>query len=190
MYTFLIFIGGLISGFIVLVAIQLKAEKNNVESEIGANREYLEYEAEDRRNKKMNIASKTLSTIKLTSAEKPQNAYYNNEVIFSTFCVEDMPSLSKEELRLIMSEDPHIQMKDLDKMIEIGKILPSKFETHFSILLDSGKATIYSKVEGKFVDAIKRDAWNIHADRLAAADGYNYYLPDGSCFFGVTTRVS
>jgi hypothetical protein len=187
MFTLLIFFGGFIAGFVASAAIRISAENN---STIGSNREYLEYEAEDRRNNKINTTSKTLEIIRLIPLEKPQNAYYNNEVIFSTFCLEDIESLSENELQIIMNEDPRIQMKDIDKMIELGKILPSRFEIHFLNLLNSGKVTIYSKVESRFIDVIKRDKCNIHAGPLAAADGYNYFLPDGSCFFQVTTRVS
>jgi hypothetical protein len=189
MYTFLIFLGGFIVGFISLAMIRLHAEKNNAKRNNQLTQEHAEEDAmrvEWRRNKNFDENSKTLKTIRLSPSEDPQNIYYNNNEIFATFCIEDMIPFSEEELLSIKNMDSYMQMKDMDKLIESDKILPSTFELYFPQLLESGKVGIYSKVKGAFVDKIMREDRGSHLNTNPdLPQFYDYYLPDGTIFFTI-----
>jgi hypothetical protein len=193
MNTFLIFLSGFIGGFAFLAVIRLYAEKSNIKRNKQLEQEHAEEDAmriEWRKNNKADFNSATLKVIQLKHPEKSQNTYYNNDEIFITFCLEDMLSVPEGVLLLLNSQNDDLQMKDMAKMVDAELIKPSILENNFYKLLDSGKVTIYSKMEGKFVDKIMRDKWGFSAGPTAGAGGYNYYLPDGTPFFSTTAWVS
>lgn len=185
MYTFLIFTGGFIGGFIFLAVIMLGAEKNNAKRDEQLEQEHAKEDDERmewRRNKKYDNNSKTLKVIQLNPSGKALDTYYNNDEIFATFCIEELFYAHKDKLPLLKNMGTSMRMMDIDAILKKNDISSDIFELNFSKLIESGKVNIYSKTEGKIVEKIMRDDWGFYAGPLAGASGYEYFLPDGSLF--------
>jgi len=158
-----------------------RSRKNKLELE-EKRREALskKYELEEslsRRNGlKLNPQSKSFKTIQLESPEIPQDAFYEDNEVFITFCLKDLKKfIPPAELNFFQKLKPTkgLQMRNFSQYAE-------RFEDAFIEFLDSGKMMIYSKTEGKLVETIKKDGF-----RYPTGLSRGYYLPDGTLFWRI-----
>lgn len=136
---------------------------------------------------------KTLETIKLTPANGTPDAYYSNNEVFVTFCLNDIFPDSYKEYPIYAGQEDVLLFKETrDRYLAIknGKRLPDTFGAYLPDILNSGKVMVYSKVESKFVNEIKKEKWGFSAGSLAGRGGYKYYFTDGSLFFSILTWAS
>ncbi|MFZ2975905.1 MAG: hypothetical protein WA055_04760 [Candidatus Moraniibacteriota bacterium] len=132
-------------------------------------------------------------TIALTRPEKSPDAFYTNEKIIATFCPDEIfPDTRKEWPIYAGQDDMPLYMDHRRNYLKArnSKCLPNTFETYLSEILNSGKVMILSREENKFVSEIKRKEWGFSAGELAGRGGYEYYLPNGTLFFRITSWVS
>lgn len=184
MWYVIIFLAGFIISVIIFDTLARKADKRKEELKKERIRSEIK-EGRKRRKEKIDVSSVNLKTIKLNPTEKPQDAYYNNEEVFIAFHLEDMHPLDPKQDTVFPALTPFDDYKMFEFNLDRYD-LPVGYEYDFANVLNKGKMIVYSKVEGKLVDEIKRfDRGGCLADKPDIPQFYEYYLPDGTFFFSI-----
>ena len=202
MHTTLIFLGGFITGLILVAIPNVRTEKEEKELKKRVEKNRIE-KIRNRRKNSLDKNSKTLKKFKLESLGKHYNAYFDNDEAFIAF---DFKYLLND------SQLPKIGEKEMIKFDESK--LCDIYEHRFAEILEKGEVLIFSKAEGKLVNEIMREdknmfinhsnssssftnkdgkIKNVNGDKIdknmknspSKPQFYDYYLPDGTLFFSV-----
>lgn len=155
---------------------------------------YLEKNSRDKKKEKtLDKQLEFFEIIKLTLPKKSPDAFYDNDKIFATFCPDEIfPDTRKEWPIYAGQEDTLLYMEHRKNYLKTknDKCFPDTFEHYLPEILNSGKVMIFSRIENKFVNEIKRKKWGFSDGGLMGRGGYEYYLPNDSLFLKITTWVN
>ncbi len=137
----------------------------------------LEESLKRRNERKPDPYSKSIKTIQLKSPEIPQDAFYENNEVFITFCLKDLEKYIEDPrwLKVLRKYRPTkgLQMRNFSEHA-------SRFKDEFADFLGEGKMMVYSKTEGKLVETIKKFDF-----KVPSTYGRSFHLPDGTLFWEI-----
>ncbi len=127
--------------------------------------------------------------ITLSKKLSPADAYYENRNVRIEFNVDDIFKIKMPTQLTYASRHMAYVTEEEYQLMKNEPQNAYSYESYLQNIIESRKIQIFSKIENKYIDEVKKEKWARIADPMCGIKGYSYYLPDGTPFYSITTQI-